>query len=227
MSKHEWEHGTITLPSAEVAAVKKAVRDSHNRVHDAAVKHAKQWFRDNKTQSVKRYSDALAATFSETRTEYAFGVGTKVVRPTRLHLLGNRVENDAAATYSRHMLERVLSECTTSQGHGKPLTKTAPLRTVQTKDATAVIGERATNRTTTFVAGHYGTVTFTGSTVAWDVDENNHAVDNARCTVIGVALFNEFNRITKANGWTSRSGGTIVGNDEYNREADWAGGGST
>ena len=59
-------------------------------------------------------------------------------------------------------------------------------------------------------------------TVAWVVSENNHACDHARQSIYGMALFHTLGRVK----WTSRSGGIIVGNNEYNRENSYAGGGA-
>ena len=57
--------------------------------------------------------------------------------------------------------------------------------------------------------------------VTWDVPENNHACDSARDHSLAKEMFRLLNRIT----WTRGSGGEIIGNDEYNRESDCAGGG--
>lgn len=57
--------------------------------------------------------------------------------------------------------------------------------------------------------------------VTWDVPENNHAGEHARSHPVARKLFRLLDRMT----WTRGSGGEIVGNDEYNREADYAGGG--
>ena len=57
--------------------------------------------------------------------------------------------------------------------------------------------------------------------VIWDVPENNHACDSARSHSLAKEMFRLLERIT----WTRGSGGTIIGNDEYNRESDCAGGG--
>ena len=51
--------------------------------------------------------------------------------------------------------------------------------------------------------------------VHWGVDENNHSCDNARAHDMGVAFFDALRRVT----WKRGSGGSIVGNDEYNRDA--------
>lgn len=62
--------------------------------------------------------------------------------------------------------------------------------------------------------------------VVWDVSENNRAVERARGSVMGKALFAALYRIGSSNGWTRGSGGKIVGNDEYNRESRYDGGGA-
>ncbi len=57
-------------------------------------------------------------------------------------------------------------------------------------------------------------------TVTWGVPENNHAVEYARSSTLGRALFTALARID----WKRGSGGTLVGNDEYNRCDDDEGG---
>jgi hypothetical protein len=58
-------------------------------------------------------------------------------------------------------------------------------------------------------------------TVTWSVGENNRAVERSRKHPVAQVLFRRLNRIE----WTRGTGGEIVGNDEYNRDADYAGGG--
>jgi hypothetical protein len=58
-------------------------------------------------------------------------------------------------------------------------------------------------------------------TLFWDVSENNRAVDRARQHDFVTRVFQRLNR-TK---WTRNTGGVIVGNNEYNRDADYVGGG--
>ena len=68
------------------------------------------------------------------------------------------------------------------------------------------------------------TVTFNDKThtVAWSVHENNHAVEDARESILGQAFFSALRKIK----WTRGSGGELVGNDEYNRDDCSSGGGA-
>lgn len=74
-----------------------------------------------------------------------------------------------------------------------------------------------TNRSTVFCAGYDGTVTFDrkASTVIWDVAENNHACDHARDSRVWAALVRALEDVK----WTPRTGGAIVGNNEYHRDS--------
>jgi len=61
-------------------------------------------------------------------------------------------------------------------------------------------------------------------TVVWAVSENNHAVEVARSHPVAQKMFRLLDRVK----WTRNSGGTIVGNDEYNRDNnDYCGGGGS
>ena len=57
--------------------------------------------------------------------------------------------------------------------------------------------------------------------LVWDVGENNHARDYAHEHWYTRRLFQELFQVT----WTRGTGGTIVGNDEYNKDSDYEGGG--
>ncbi|MFA5707519.1 hypothetical protein [Mycolicibacterium sp.] len=74
---------------------------------------------------------------------------------------------------------------------------------------------------TVYRCGHEATITLAGNTVTWDVPENNHAPERAHEHPLAGSLFGFLATVR----WTSRSGGAITGNDEYNRDTDSAGGG--
>ena len=57
--------------------------------------------------------------------------------------------------------------------------------------------------------------------VAWEVYENNRAVESANEHWFAKKLFAALGRVK----WTRKTGGQIIGNDEYNRDADYEGGG--
>jgi len=61
-------------------------------------------------------------------------------------------------------------------------------------------------------------ITFHKSTrkITWSVNENNHAVDHAHDTDEANKFFQILNTVV----WTRKTGGTIVGNDEYNCDSD-------
>lgn len=74
---------------------------------------------------------------------------------------------------------------------------------------------------TVFRCGSEATITLRGNTVTWDVPENNRAPERANAYPLAIELFRFLDRVP----WTARSGGEIAGNDEYNRDCDYAGGG--
>ena len=65
------------------------------------------------------------------------------------------------------------------------------------------------------------TLNNTNRTVTWNVEENNRAVESARKEKLAQVLFRLLDKIT----WTRGSGGKIIGNDEYNSDSDYEGGG--
>lgn len=81
--------------------------------------------------------------------------------------------------------------------------------------------DSAGTTSTVFRCGFEATITLSGNRVTWDVPENNHAPEHARAHPLAAALFGHLHTVR----WTSRSGGTIVGNDEYSRDNRDVGGG--
>jgi hypothetical protein len=206
MSRYEWEHGTVTLPSGHAPKLKAQLRDAHNRVYDAALQCAKQWWRDNSTQSTGTYAQRLDAS-TQGRT-YGFGVTTQL-SARNLRLLPDANQNAAAEQAAYGICYGMLADV--QHRNGK-------LRMAQTKDADWVMGPKATNRTTAFSVGLSGeaTITFAGNDVTWDVTECNHASERAHAHHLAKTLFSYFDQLTRRQEWTSRSGGTITGNNDNN-----------
>jgi len=84
--------------------------------------------------------------------------------------------------------------------------------------------EFANNKTNRFDVDSEGDIVFNPESkiVMYDVMENNRAVERARESKVGQLFFRTMDRIE----WTRGSGGEIVGNDEYNRDCGYAGGGA-
>lgn len=59
MSRNEWEHGTITLPSAEVSRLKGALREAANQHHDQVRAEVVRMHKQARTRSVTRYQGFL------------------------------------------------------------------------------------------------------------------------------------------------------------------------
>lgn len=80
-----------------------------------------------------------------------------------------------------------------------------------------------TNRTTQFYSDDlFVTFDRQSSIMVWDVAENNRSVDRANQSWLAEATKGALGEVR----WTGKNtGGVLVGNDEYNREADYAGGG--
>jgi hypothetical protein len=87
-------------------------------------------------------------------------------------------------------------------------------------DVAKVVPE-VNSRTTSFGFVDF-TIVFDGRDVTWAVPDNNHAVSTAHAHPVARAFFAELGRVR----WTRGSGGTLVGNDEYNEESREAGGGA-
>jgi hypothetical protein len=91
---------------------------------------------------------------------------------------------------------------------GLPKKKDLPLKATS-KDAEMYLGDA-------YVAFKNAT-----KTLVWNVSENNRAVERAHEHWFAKLVFAALGKIT----WTRGSGGKCIGNDEYNRDADYEGGG--
>lgn len=172
MSCYEWQHGELTLPSAAVAPVKKAVRDTQNRLRDEVLRLCKEFWAGpaKRTSSTKLYRERLET----------WAYPARPLSPW------------AAPRSSMAEVARDLAHEALSQLAGKP-------RQVQQADLDQLV-PRATNRTTHFRVGWEASISFDGREVLWDVPENNHAVESARQHPVAQALFAALDKVTWTRG---------------------------
>ncbi|MTH94845.1 hypothetical protein [Roseibium sp. RKSG952] len=193
MSRHEFERGEITIPSAEWVRFKQKLREASNRTAVRRLELATKLYNYLKSSKAKP-SEAreVARVFLERENTGSAYSGYKYT------------DNDLFEA----------QEAVIKGGYGKvrpkiskPLKKDFPL---------------AGNNAERLIEGEV-TVHFDNKNrrVSWYVAENNHACERARNSILGKAFF----AALKSVKWTRNSGGTIYGNDEYNREADYPGGG--
>ena len=240
MSHYAWEAGTIVLPSAEFTKVKDAVL--------TAATHRNTWLYE-KSQEFWKLLPAKAKRDigNYNRLVQAFVCGNDPARDPEVWVGGGkRVKNDlprlpgvvergqdaydnvlagdlldaltGPAVHELKTIERVAYNGQTVS-HQQYVQRDKPIRLTQ-----AMVNEQypATNRTTTFRCGE-PLITFDRGkrSVRWEVPEGNHARDHGRNHPIAQALFKALDRVQ----WTRGTGGKIVGNDEYNRDSEYEGGG--
>lgn len=187
MSKYDWERGTIKLPAKEYARVRRAVMDAYNQRMAEGLRVANRTY------------DKVKILLKGKR-----GIDTMLFIEDELYReeLGFRRSSVPDFGDDADMLDRALRSMF-PKGKGrmqKPKKKDFPLANARTQafaEDDAFISFNPKDKT-----------------VLWEVDENNRAVERARNSTIGKALFRALHRVE----WTARTGGTIYGNDEYHRE---------
>lgn len=93
-------------------------------------------------------------------------------------------------------------------------------RRAKQADVSNLIGKR-TGANPTFLLGE-ARIEFHGREVRWSSGENNHQVERAHSHPLAMALFSALQTVR----WTRGTGGTLVGNDEYNSDSSSEGGGA-
>lgn len=212
MSRNEWEHGTLKLPTAEFARVRQAVetaeRARKERVFTQTQAFWKGLTRKQQTDAGEYRKAAMAFTHRLYTDGEVQATGGWYGRP------GRPAPNADIAFAVQSQLECACwrtPDGTTREQH-------SPRRVLQADM------DYPTNRTTTFHDGGASLVfDRASSTVEWDVPENNHAVEHARATAMGRAFFGALETVQ----WTRGTGGWFTGNDEYNQEGREYGGGAT
>lgn len=213
MSCYEWEAGTIKIPSAEWAGTKASIREAVNKRHEALFLVAEASYKELIEKMPGFKAQVAAKTMSNHNIERkAYDIidgqlETHARRSNRRVDQGDNYEifNKIVVTHNPKTYKPITPKLR------KPLKKDFPIH----------------NGSVNHLDDGDCSVTFDNDTrsIRWDVPENNHAVDNAREGTLGKAFFGAMKKIT----WTRESGGQILGNDEYNRDAgrDYDGGGGT
>lgn len=210
MSCYEWENGTLTLPSAAVAALKKELRDFGNDLHDRVRAEAVRLHREvgKGTRSVATYRQRMHAAQRagwDTRNR-----STSWYAPAR-----DAQVKDLATQCAYNVLDWMLMDAerggTIHQPTLADVNRVAPKYTNRDEHF-AVLGTEGYTE---------ASISFDGRQVTWSVEENNHACERARESLMAGRFFDALSRVQ----WTRGTGGVIVGNDEYNRDNRESGGG--
>jgi hypothetical protein len=199
VSTYNWERGTILLPASEVAGVKETIRAAYNGYASAEITKA-----DRCKADLGRWWDANKTTSLRKFKQNAEAYGDAILR--------SRSRPDNADCIQDAFWEAIRG----AEASGTKITKRSLL-----KRAGRFAPKLATRSTKHFDVEGCG-VRIEGRRITWDVDENNHAVEHCAESALGKA----FKRAMRRVNWTHGTGGTIVGNDEYNQDSDFEGGGS-
>ncbi len=211
MSFNEWERGTLVLPAAGLVQVRTAVREHcrkfHTDVRAEVVALHTQVGRGTRSAKVYRTRLSEAQHAAAARKADSFRRGTDYPTSVRSAALA--------------VLDQVVM-----RAEGRLGDVSGSVRTPTANDQLWV-APPVTNRSTMFgVFAQWGgvdaAITFDGREVSWDVPENNRTVESSRDAPLGRVFFTALSEVR----WTRGSGGVIVGNNEANRDSDYAGGGA-
>jgi hypothetical protein len=199
MSKSEWESGSIVIPAVAWPAFRRTLIEKWNADQDRLLQLA-----------VKMRAEVEAAAKGKRGFDRVAWLEQR---------MGGREWGDngeSARANDCHTVIRLLGlQATLVDGKWTTPAKT---RTPKRKDLYIL----PVSRGATLDLGEASIVLDDAArTVSWRVGENNHACDTARSLPMARTLFSLLNRIE----WTRGSGGKIIGNDEYNQDSDYEGGG--
>lgn len=216
MSCYEWERGTIKLPSAEYIKVRKVCQDARNALSQKIYDHAQAFWKAIPAAAKRdpQFYRACAHAFCYgTPKEGDYGYNKKVPQFQGIAQYYKDPYTGWDKTRGDEQLAQAVYDVLV---YGKRYD--GPPTRIQKTDLPF-----ATNKTTVYDCGE-PSFRFDPEkkTVTWEVPENNHAREHAREHPLAKALFDALYKVK----WTRGSGGEIVGNDEYNQDADYAGGGA-
>lgn len=189
MSKNGWERGEIKLPSAEAVAFRHGMVNFYNAQQTRLFERAKTL-----------YTQLKAAGRGKRNFDYE--------EAFRNLLTGGSIYREAIDTDGYDEIVDALFPYEGAEGRGWQRSR-KPKAPKKSQFKPAKLSTKGLS------VGHEAGIEFKGSTVIWAVAENNHSVDRAHDHAVGKEFFRRLSLVK----WTNRSGGEIVGNDEYNQDS--------
>lgn len=203
MSCNDWEQGEIVIPAAEWATFKARVREVLNKASERQFELATKLHEHLISPAVK---DRKLKGWELYQEAQKF-IDVACTRPSTFY----------PARYT-HDDGRVAIRVVVEQDYAQKA------MTVKVKAPRKNAFPKYGNNVVTF-QGDECVVHFDNETrtAKWAVHENNQACERARESALGKAFFSALGGIKN---WTRGSGGKIIGNDEYNRDSRYEGGGA-
>lgn len=197
MSRYDWESGTVYIPAKAWAPLKKALREAWNEQRQRTLRLAETLQSHLKTE------------FKGRRNINRHEIESFLYRKAE----GESREVEEAAV---RLVFKTLKEGSASQT--KKITQGMLSDTIGPKATTATMLYRSSHDEWSIALDNES------RSVHWCVHENNHAVEEARESLMGDSLFRHLRSIEY--GRSKKMGGVIVGNDEYNQDNREYGGGA-
>lgn len=219
MSCYEWEEGQWKFPCAEYSKFKRTLREAYNRMQDRKL-----------TVALDVYAKLLLAGKGKRNFDFKAALDDM-----RYNMRQSVYSNSEAEQYGRCIdnsmfTDRVPMTAEDCKQRGIPLGPNGEAHPNSFKYVSRKKPRKprkndfphATNKTGRFNGGEFD-ISFNDKTrqVIWSVDENNHSCDRAHEHPLAKEFFKALNGVN----WTRGTGGSIVGNDEYNRDSRDSGGG--
>ena len=211
MSRYEWEQGYFKLPQKEFTRIKRLIRDTYNGVCDELYQRAAKAYEEfcsevKGKKADKRYEILRSCLSRHLDTNVPYNPG---IRRGGIRFDEEQLENVCIAMtgFGWFDFQNPHQACVKNAG---PLKVKKPAKNFS-------VFKHATNKDNRFRAGLFGLIVFVPDEkkIVWRVEDNNHSVEDARSTTLGRTLFKALDRCA----WTSRTGGYIVGSDEYVRDS--------
>ena len=212
MSCYEWESGEIVIPKAKWAEFRKAIIKAHNdallkryettcAAFEAAEAKVKGLRGENRT---KAFEEAFAEYFGGKKGQWG-GYNFPMIKTG---YGWNATEYNRRDEWEGCVELACPWKANNEKEWAKP--KKKDLKILPLSESATIRLDGSTIR-----------LDNDSHTVEWSVEENNRACDRERQKDLAKVLFSLLAKME----WTRGSGGTIVGNDEYNRDDRNCGGG--